>query len=100
MQLFKKQLEPNLENTTKRIDNLWNKVATKVDISAFNEFKEYSSHYIHKKEVDELYLNIIPAVTNMKEQTKKCMENIEKFRQLLLQIDEALLIRATRLDLK
>jgi vacuolar-type H+-ATPase subunit C/Vma6 len=81
----------------------------KVSKYAFDEYKQYADHYVHKKDVDYLYNEIIPKVSELKEsifvdflflEVVNSMTDVEDFRVFIKKTDYNVLFKASKMDLE
>ncbi|KAL4450942.1 hypothetical protein ABPG74_011784 [Tetrahymena malaccensis] len=90
----------NDEKVSDKIIDIYSKFTQKVDQKSFNNFKEWCNFFVHKDDIDDMYTKILPVVSQMEIKSKECVESVEQFSQFLKKTDEAILFRATRMDLE
>ncbi|EAS01222.2 hypothetical protein TTHERM_00318850 (macronuclear) [Tetrahymena thermophila SB210] len=90
----------NEEKVSDKITDIYSKFTQKVDQKAFNSFKEWCNFFVHKDDIDDIYTKILPVVSQMEIKSKECVESVQQFSEFLKKTDEAILFRATRMDLE
>ncbi|KAL4432240.1 hypothetical protein ABPG74_020208 [Tetrahymena malaccensis] len=97
---FKEQNTLKIVNMEQLINDSRTKLNQKVDKNEYEEFKQWSTQFVHQTHIKHIYEHLLPIVKNCKKETEQCIQKLKIFEDFMNKIDESLLFKCEKMELK
>ncbi|KAL4480971.1 hypothetical protein ABPG72_014439 [Tetrahymena utriculariae] len=97
---FKEQNTLKIVNMEQLINDSRTKLNQKVDKNEYEEFKQWSTQFVHQTHIKHIYEHLIPIVKNCKKQAEQSVQKLKVFENFMNKIDESLLYKCEKMELK